>query len=135
MTNLCAAIGVAQLEQADIFIKRKRDIALLYKELLSIGDLIFQSEEKNAIHSYWMISILVSDAEERDKMRTHLASHGIETRPLFYPVHTMPMYTKRGERHPVAENISARGLNLPSWPGLTDKQVRFVCEKILNFYG
>ena len=54
----------------------------------------------------------------RDRLRTELARHGIETRPLFHPVHTMPMYAAPGQRFAVAEDLAARGMNLPSWPGL-----------------
>ena len=63
-------------------------------------------------------------------MRKHLDENGIETRPLFYPVHTMPMYSDKYQRHPIAENIGWRGINLPSYPGLTDENIQFICDKI-----
>ena len=128
MTNVCAAIGLAQLEQADAFLVRKRQIAELYKEGLRGTTLDFHGEVGEVRHSYWMFSILVERPEHRDTLRKILSDAGIETRPLFYPAHTMPMYASRYQRHPVAENLGWRGINLPSWPDLTDGQVNHICS-------
>jgi len=130
MTNICAAIGLAQLEQADAFIAKKRKLAALYRDLLAETSLTMHDEVGEVCHSYWMVSILVEKFELRDPLREALASVGIETRPLFYPVHTMPMYSHRFQRHPVAENLGWRGINLPSWPALTQEQVQYVCNTI-----
>jgi perosamine synthetase len=134
MTNIQAAIGVAQLERADLFINRKREIAIFYKEALCDIPVEPHSEAADTIHSYWMFSLLVQRAEQRDQLRKHLADAGIETRPLFYPVHTMPMYAKNYRKHPVAEDLAWRGINLPSWPGLTDDQLSFIVNTIRRFY-
>ena len=83
-------------------------------------------EAPNTTHSYWMISILTANPADRDPLRDHLREKGIETRPLFYPAHTMPMYRQHGTRYPVAEDLSQRGINLPSWPGLTDEQLKTI---------
>jgi perosamine synthetase len=80
-----------------------------------------------------MCSMLVRDPSDRDPLREHLEKAGIETRPVFYPVHTMPMYAARFQRHPVAEDIGWRGINLPSWPGLSDDEVRFICTSIRSY--
>lgn len=133
MTNICAAIGLAQLEQADAFLTRKRQIAQWYNEFLADSLLVIHSEVGDVRHSYWMVSALVNEPAERDPLREHLATAGIETRPLFYPIHTMPMYSQRFQRHPVAENLGWRGINLPSWPGLSRDQVKFVCNTIRTF--
>jgi perosamine synthetase len=134
MTNICAAIGLAQLEQADKFIEKKRKIAEWYMKGLKNLPVTFHKEVGDVRHSYWMCSILVDKPENRDALRTKLFEKGIETRPLFYPVHTMPMYSTKYEKHPVAENIGWRGINLPSWPGLTKEQVDYICESIREFY-
>ncbi|GIW21106.1 MAG: GDP-perosamine synthase [Candidatus Sericytochromatia bacterium] len=133
MTNICAAIGLAQLEQIDKIVYKKRQIAEWYKELLKPTKYIFHAELENVYHSYWMCSILVDDYKKRDELRKHLLKNGVETRPVFYPVHTMPMYSKKFERHIVAENISYRGINLPSYPDLTYDEVKYICDIILNF--
>ncbi|MBF0156826.1 MAG: DegT/DnrJ/EryC1/StrS family aminotransferase [Magnetococcales bacterium] len=134
MSNICAAIGLAQLEQADAFIARKRRLATWYREELPGLPLEFHGESGDILHTYWMCSILVDDADDRDPLRAHLARQGIETRPLFHPVHTMPMYCNKFQRHPVAEDLGWRGINLPSWPDLTRAQVHEICEAIRAFF-
>lgn len=135
MTNICAAIGLAQLEQAKGFIEKKRQIATWYKDNLKNLPLTVHGEFGDVRHSYWMVSILVEKAEQRDLLRLALSDAGIETRPLFYPVHTMPMYASKYQRHPVAENLGWRGMNLPSWPGLSKAEVEFICRTISTFIG
>lgn len=133
MTNICAAIGLAQLEQIEGFLRRKRQIAARYQQALIGTDLTPHLEAPGTTHSYWMCSVLVARSEDRDPMRKHLADHGIETRPLFYPVHTMPMYQSRYQRHPVAEDLAWRGINIPSWPGLSDEQVDTVIGALRSY--
>lgn len=133
MTNICAAIGCAQLERADEIIAKKREIAGWYAEYLKGLPVTLHPEVGDVRHSYWMCSILVDDSAKRDPLRESLEAAGIETRPLFYPVHTMPMYSQKFQRHPVAENLGWRGINLPSWPGLTKAHVQRVCEEVAKF--
>jgi perosamine synthetase len=133
MTNICAALGLAQLEQVDTFLRRKREIAELYRKGLAGSKVVTHTESEGCTHSYWMCSILVGDPSDREPLRDHLALRGIETRPLFYPVHTMPMYATRFQRHVVAEDIGWRGINLPSWPGLKDADVAEICSAIRDY--
>lgn len=132
MTNICAAIGLAQLEQADKFIAKKREIARWYNTELGGVPLTCHAEAPNTQHSYWMVSVLLDKSEHREPLRAHLANSGVETRPVFYPVHTMPMYSGQFHKHPVAESIGWRGINLPSWPGLA---VEDVCEIVRSIRG
>lgn len=131
LTNISAAIGLAQLERAQDFIKRKRMIAKLYQEQLDKG-ILFHKAVGNVVHSYWMCSIQVSKASQREPLRKYLANRGVETRPVFFPVHTMPMYVTN-QSFKIAEDIGARGINLPSWPGLKDEEVIFVAHQINEF--
>lgn len=133
MTNVCAAIGLAQLEQIDVLLNRKLEIARLYQKYFESAKIKYHHQVGNVRHSYWMFSILLDSPALRDPMREHLASHGIETRPLFYPVHTMPMYSSKYQKHPVAESLGWRGINLPSYPGLTDEDVCYIAERVLDF--
>jgi perosamine synthetase len=135
MTNICAAIGLAQLEKADDTIKKKRLVADLYKKYLSHYPLEMLLETKDVFDTYWMICILVEQADIRDSLRAHLMEHGIETRPTFYPIHSMPMYAHNFYRLPVAEDISWRGINLPSYPELSENDIKEICSLIGNFYG
>jgi len=135
LTNICAAIGLAQLEQADLLLAKKRELATLYQEGLVKLPVAFHRETAGVVHSFWMCSILVDDPGTREPLRIALEEAGVETRPLFYPVHTMPMYAQKFQRHPVAENIGWRGINLPSWPGLTRDQVQHICKTIEKCLG
>ncbi len=134
MTNICAAIGIAQLEQAEKFLEKKRKIADLYYDELKNLPVTVHRAIGNVRHSYWMCSILVDNPSQRDPLRAALENAGVETRPLFYPIHTMPMYSQKFQRHPVAESLGWRGINLPSWPGLTHEQVKLICQVIANFW-
>ncbi len=92
MTNICAAIGVAQLERAPDIIRKKQQIADWYAESLRSVPVTLHRAIGDVVHSYWMNCILIPEAGARDSLREHLARVGIETRPVFYPVHTMPVY-------------------------------------------
>jgi perosamine synthetase len=133
MTNICAAIGLAQIQRANEIIEKKREIARLYQEGLKDLPVVMHAESPEVFHTYWMVSILVEKASERDGLRAHLAKAGIETRPTFYPAHIMPIYA-RSERHPVAEDLSARGMNLPSWPELDKEKIEYITNSIREFY-
>lgn len=137
MTNICAAIGLAQLEQVETFLAQKRRIAERYLDAFRDLPVVFHGESPNTTHSYWMCSILLSDGDTRARLRTHLDARGIETRPVFSPLHTMPMYERSGESHPVADNLAARGLNLPSAPSLlggNPPRIESVIAAVRGFY-
>lgn len=134
MTNLCAAIGVAQMERLDEFLARKRVLASAYRSGLADLPVTVHAEHPSVTHSYWMVSILTDAAADREPLRQWLAAQGIETRPVFYPVHTMPIYSGRFQRHPVAEDIARRGINLPSWPAMTDDEVARVVAAVRGYF-
>lgn len=135
MTNIQAAIGLAQLERADEFIDRKRALAERYRSALQNLPVACHEAAKDTIHSYWMFSILVEHSNLRDPLREHLASAGIETRPLFNPVHTMPMYSKNYRKCSTAEDLAWRGINLPSWPGMSAENVSYIADSIAAFFA
>ena len=134
MTNLCAAIGCAQMESVDDLIAKKLQIAEWYRQSLAGLPVQVHSTHPRTQHSYWMVSILVDDASDRDAMRTALQLDGIETRPLFYPVHQMSMYAAPGQDFPVADDIARRGINLPSYPALMRDDITFICERVRDFF-
>jgi perosamine synthetase len=134
MTNICAAIGLAQLEQIQDILKIKKTIAQTYREIFRNTEIEFHTEDIDVENFYWMCSCLVKSAEQREPLREFLQSHGIETRPLFHPVHAMPMYHHlTSEKFPVIDDVSARGINLPSYPELTLDDVRFIANKVVEF--
>ncbi|MGB8507354.1 MAG: DegT/DnrJ/EryC1/StrS family aminotransferase, partial [Pyrinomonadaceae bacterium] len=85
-------------------------------------------------HAYWMFSVILGDEVEmsRDDLMERLYGHGIETRPIFYPVHLLPPYrdAARGEDFPVAEELARRGLSLPTWAGLSLDDLDYVCQRL-----
>ncbi|MGC4057576.1 MAG: DegT/DnrJ/EryC1/StrS family aminotransferase [Chitinophagaceae bacterium] len=134
MTNICAAIGVAQLEQIDVFTSKKKAIAARYAAAFKNTSVEFHQEAPGTEHSYWMCTILVQESKDRDALRDFLMEKGIETRPMFYPVHTMPMYSEKFQKHKTAEDIAWRGINLPSYPGLSEEQQQFVIDSIKAYF-
>ncbi|HEY8024157.1 MAG TPA: DegT/DnrJ/EryC1/StrS aminotransferase family protein [Burkholderiaceae bacterium] len=134
MTNICAAIGLAQLEQAESILAKKRRIAAWYREGLRDLPLRLHDETEGTIHSFWLCSIVVDDHPCRQALREHLREMKIETRPLFYPAHTLP-HCATGQSLPVAESLSARGISLPSYPGLSDAQVHTICGEIRRYFA
>jgi perosamine synthetase len=131
MTNIAAAIGCAQLERVEETLAAKREIAAWYRTRLEgVPGVGLQADAAWASPVYWMVSVLV-DPEIRDGVIDHLAARGIESRPFFFPAHTLPMYPSR-EAFPVAERLGASGINLPSWPGLSEAQVDEVTTALVS---
>ena len=134
MSNLQAAVGLAQLENIDQFIKIKRRNAGLYNALLKdTSGISLPKEEDYAKSVYWMYGILVEDefGISRDELRRRLARVGIETRVFFIPMHLQPIYTKicKGD-FPVAEELCKKGLYLPSGLTLKKKDIAFIARCI-----
>ncbi len=138
MTNLQAALGLAQLERLEEFVKRKRVMGKLYTRLLSKIDRIQLSPERTeyAKNIYWVFGIVLSekvrfDAEEAMK---RLAELKIGTRPFFWPMHKQPVFLKMGffknEKYPVAEILSTRGFYLPSGLALSKQQIKQVVNSV-----
>ncbi len=138
MSGMQAALGLSQLKRLDSFVEQKRGNAHLYNELLA--DLAQDSkitlpvEREGYKNVYWMYSILINDSFglNRDELIMALAKDGVETRPFFTSMHQQPIYKKyaKNQEFPVADDISKRGLNLPSASNLTFTQVQQVCELI-----
>ena len=142
MTNLQAAIGLAQFEKIDDMIERRRNNASLYSSLLSdIEGVTLPVEKVGVKNVYWMYGVLLEDrfGLSRDQLMARLKEDGIETRAFFIPVHEQPAFLKMGlfgdERYPVAERISQNGLYLPSGSGLTHEQVQIVCTAVRKASG
>jgi perosamine synthetase len=135
MTNLQAAIGVAQMEKLDFFVERKQWIAKAYTMCLEkIGGFKVPLYSKDVINSYWIYTFIVLDnlGISRDEVIDKLASKGIETRPVFYPLHMMPPYKNFGSSDVLQNSIwvSSNGLSLPSSASLTEKELDYICTSI-----
>ena len=135
MTNIAAAIGLAQLEKVDWHLKRRRANAEHYaRRLGSIEQIALQQEQGWARAVYWMSSVVLrgQSAAVRDELMRELLEAGIETRPFFHPMHTLPMYASTpAQRFPVAEALSSSGLNLPSSAALSEADIDYVCDTLM----
>ncbi|NTV79623.1 MAG: aminotransferase DegT, partial [Clostridiales bacterium] len=136
MTNIEAAIGLAQLEDIDRHMQNRKNVSLGYIKGLSDMDeyIEFQTVQKDAVHAQWMFSILLKDkpGKNRDEFMEFLSAENIETRPVFYPMHIMPPYYE-SKHYPNAEYISQRGINLPTHGLLTEEDICYICEKIKEY--
>ena len=133
MTNIQAALGLAQMERIEAFIEHKRWLAQRYNQLLAdVPGVTLPPEAAWAKSVYWMYSILLDDRfpMDRDTFMTRLKEQGIDSRPFFYPVHALPPYQSSGVHFPVAEDLSRRGINLPSGMKMQEADVVRVAEEI-----
>lgn len=137
MTNVQAAIGLAQLESIDRFVEMRRKNASLYNRLLKGVPGITLPVEKNwAKNVYWMYSIVIENefGMSRDDLMSFLREKGVDTRTFFIPMHVQPAFKNmglfEGERYPVSEKLAEKGLYLPSGSGLTEEQINTVCEAV-----
>jgi perosamine synthetase len=134
MTNIAAAIGLAQLEQIDEFVKQRFEIADCYRRLLSASaDRIeLPCERPWARHAFWSYVIVLRDSVklDRDEFMKRLDADGIDTRPVFYPMHVLPPYREADARYPVADRIAGRGICLPMHGLLSEEDVSYIAERV-----
>jgi perosamine synthetase len=138
MPNLLAAFGLAQLECVDTYLAARRRNAQAYNARLK-GErgITTPPEADYTLNSYWMYSILIEDdfGLSRDEVMQALAAAKIETRPFFISMHRQPALQKYGVDvsgdYPVTDELSRKGLYLPSGSGLTQPQIERVCEALL----
>ena len=138
MTNLQAALGIAQLENIEQFIEIKRENAALYNELLSDLKLLQLPIEKEwAKNVYWMYAIVLDESSgiNAETFAQKLREHGIATRPFFYPMHLQPVlkdkYKKiEGQDFSVSERICRQGLYLPSGLALKKDDIKYIAQSI-----
>jgi perosamine synthetase len=138
MSNLQAALGVAQLERLDASVATKRRMGARYTELLAgtRGLQLPVAGTPYADNVYWVYGLVLDDAmpfDAREAM-ARLAALGIGTRPFFWPMHEQPVFKQMGlfsgESHPAAERIARRGFYIPSGMALTDAQIRRAAQAV-----
>ena len=138
MTNLQAAVGLAQIERLDEFIKKKRHTGKLYNSYLRNNTAFHLPLEKTsyAENIYWVYGLLIKEEIKSDaeKLMKALAEKKIGTRPFFYPMHLQPVFINKGmfknEKYPVAEKLADKGFYLPSGLALTDEQIFNTAEAV-----
>ena len=133
MTNIQAAIGLAQMESIQMHLGKRRSVAAWYNRHLADQDLLDPVVEQPwAHHSYWMYTALMKPdiGIDRDAVMRQLAENGVETRPAFYPMHIMPVYREPDGAYPVAEYIGSHGISLPTHSMLTEDDIAYIAEHI-----
>jgi len=131
MTNICAAIGCAQMTRIHQIVDSKYELANRYRRRINKleGVVMHECQDDHFVHSYWMVTVLVRRGT-RDRVMAFMREKGIETRPVFYPLHQMPMYRHYGAVCPVADELGERGINLPSWPRLSDAELTRIVDAL-----
>ncbi len=138
LTNVAAAILCGQMERREAIVARRREIVAAYAgELAGVPGIGLRQDADWADTAPWMASCLVDPGLfgcRRDDLAEGLATRGIETRPMFIPIHRMPPYRdaakKRRTDLPVTDRLGATGIMLPTYPQMTDDDVRFICAAI-----
>lgn len=141
MTNIQAAIGLAQVENAKMLVEARRSVGIRYnKQLKGIKGLILPVERDYAKNVYWMYGVVLSDEIKltKEEVIQKLEEKGIDTRSFFVPLHLQPAYTNRTVKNspdcngkfPIAEKIGERGFYLPSSSNITDEDIKQVSEAL-----
>jgi perosamine synthetase len=133
MSNIQAALGLGQLERADVLIEMKRRVFGWYEEGLSgVPHIRLNKEVSGARSIYWMTSIFLDEAApiSREELMQELKSKNIDTRPVFPAISQYPIWPRQQKAQPTAERVGLRALNLPSGVCLTKAEVMYVCQNI-----
>ncbi|MDR2573389.1 MAG: DegT/DnrJ/EryC1/StrS family aminotransferase [Desulfovibrio sp.] len=141
MSNLHAAIGLAQTEKADYYRELRIRHGLLYRELLyEIPGLTLQQDQADGLNVFWMNGLCVRPEEygrTREELMTLLAAEGVETRLFFNGMHRQPALRQFGcdcsGAYPVSDFLAGNGFYLPSGSGLAEADIRHICKLINNF--
>jgi len=139
MTNMQAALGLAQLEHIQTIVNRKREIGRRYNDnLRGIEYLQLPCERTSyAENIYWVYAIIADSQDLAERIQKHLAIKKIGTRPFFWCMHEQPVFNRMnlflGESHPVAEKMSRNGFYIPSGLGISNDQIDQVSKELLTF--
>lgn len=142
MTNVQAAIGLAQCERFRHKVDRKLEIARRYRDLLDgVAGLEQPVELPSCRNVYWMYGLVLTDefGATKDEVRDRLADLGVETRSFFIPIHRQPVFQGQNPRwpdlrgdYPISDRLGRNGFYLPTGPGLTEADQRYVVEALLS---
>jgi perosamine synthetase len=130
LTNIQAAIGVEQVKRAEEILSEKRRVAERYREELSHPDVRFQEEPDWGRSAHWMTAPVFETESQCSRVRKALFQEDIQTRPFFHPLHRQPPYDTDESTSSISVSLAERGLNLPSGPLLSKKQIIDICNII-----
>jgi perosamine synthetase len=135
ISNLQAAVGLAQIERVEEIVEKKRQVFRWYQERLEgAGDIALNAERPWARNVYGMISLVLGDSVNisRDEFMKKLIERNIDSRPFFYPISSFQMFRGVVVNNPVAYKVSLRGINLPGNSELVEEEVDYICAHILD---
>ncbi len=136
MSDIQAALGLAQLERIDELVKYKRQIFTWYQsELSNIQGITQNYEAPNTKNTYWLVTVVLDEkfGFKKEEIIDLMSEKGIDCRPFFYPLSSMPAYQnveqakQAQQRNKNAYKISPYGVNLPSGMNMTEEKVKYVC--------
>lgn len=133
MSNIQAAMGVAQLQRINEILDKKREIFSWYKkELEKILGITLNTERLDCVNTYWMPTIIWDKkfGIEKEEMVKKLKEYNVIARPFFYPLSSMPPFEKCKADNPVAYSISPYSINLPSYHDISKEDVKYICDCI-----
>jgi perosamine synthetase len=133
MSNLQAAMGCAQLERVEELVEKKRRIFSWYRERMRGLPCVLNPEPSGVKNSFWLPTVVFDKGSgvDRDGLIGHMKKNGIDGRPFFYPLSSLPMFKRRGNS--VAHDVSRRGMNLPSFHAMDRGHVERVARAIESF--
>ena len=136
MTNLSAAIGVAQMEQISFFLKKRQKLRIQYDNLINFNSNLLKPVDSffgNEVEWFYNINLSSTTKIKRDELIFELSKVGIDSRPFFYPIHLMPPYLNyTGTKKDLinAETFGKNGMNLPLYPSLSIEDVKFISTQL-----
>lgn len=133
LTNIQAALGLAQFEKINNLTALKIKIAKTYSKILKDEkDIQFPYQQSWAKNVYWLYSIILKRSGLRNKLANYLKKNGIQTRPFFVPMHKLPMYREK-RNYENSDYLAENGLSLPSGVTLSDNEIEYICSKVKKF--
>lgn len=135
MTNMQAAIGLAQLERYKKIVRKKINIAKQYKKNLSNNKILkFQDDEKKSLNSYWAIAVLLKKNFNFNSVEEKFNNAGIEIRNFFYPLNKQKIYKKFAKKNKyITDEFYKNGILLPTYPSLNNSDIKYICENLKKF--
>lgn len=138
MSNIQAALALAQIEKAEEIVEKKRQIFnWYYDRLKDVKEISLNVETPETRNIFWMTSLVLGDEVkyERDEFINLLKERKVDSRPMFYPISSFPMFESVPERNPVAYKVPMRAINLPSGHLRTEEEIDYICAHIRDLLG
>lgn len=136
MTNMQAALGVAQMERFEEIIESKVKLGMRYISLLSGSKKIswLPQVRNEVVNSFWLFTVVLDKSINRDFIMAGMKELGVEVRPVFYPLHAMPPFESclRSKELSISRWVSAHGISLPSSVDLTSGEQEYICDRLLQ---